>query len=437
MKLAIEWKENLSVSNKDCLEVLGFLKLVATYELGSSFDATELHTLLDIISQHCQTSELRQSLGIFKMVPDNQLGATRGGRNLHLTVNQQANANGLMGSDILVDPQTLDPAKLVLNMIGNPIVPQSTKEEKSAITAGSHTFLLKWLMRISPDIEPRVREEARKLAHELKAEMREGTENSLEVLGFLLLLSIYGLASSFDEDEILKLLEIVAHHEEAVQLFQTLGFATKASDFVFNLIKKQKPAEAVRFIWAYELADKIPPVDLLREYVQNAKMVSKRRCKKSSFQTKDKARDEELACLQSVLKCISDNNLECQNLVKEIHNRIAELRRLKENTFGTTPGPSSKVEVRQPGQKKRINEGSTKKHQVQPCNNNNNKRPRTAIRPPVAPVSTPIYHQPMFWLHREGVILPGGMPALAGPPTNNSGVGTPMGAGQYGNRGRN
>ncbi|XP_054803776.1 uncharacterized protein LOC129306968 isoform X2 [Prosopis cineraria] len=384
MKLASEWKENLSVGNKDCLEVLGFLKLVATYDLGSSFNASELHLLLDIISQHCQKSELQQVLGIVNTFPDNQFNDSEDGRNLHLIANQQANANELMGSGIFVDLQTSDPAKLVINMIRHPIVSRSTKEEKTAIIAGGHIILLKWLMRISPDIKPQVREEAMKLALELKAEMRTSTENSLEVLGFLLILSIYGLASSFEEDEILELFEIAAHHKQAVELYQTLGFANKVSDFVLNLIKKQKPAEAVRFICAYELADKIPPVDLLREYVQNAKMVSK----KSSFETKDKARDEELACLRTVLKCVSDNDLECQDLVKEIHNRIDELRRLKANGFGTTPGPSSKVEEQRLEQKKHSNEGFTKKRQVQPCNNK--KRPRTAKRPSLVPDSMEI-----------------------------------------------
>ncbi|KAI9099097.1 hypothetical protein K1719_024864 [Acacia pycnantha] len=373
MELASEWKENLCV---------------------------------DIISQHCQTSELQQALGIFKTVPDNQFGATPDGRNSHLIVNQQANANGLMGSDILVDLQTLDPAKLVLNMIRNPIVPQSAKEEKSATIAGCHIFLLKWLMRISPDIKPQVREEAMKLAHELKAEMRE---NSQEVLAFLLLLSIYGLVSSFEDDEILKLCEIAAHNKQAVELFQTLGFASKVSDSVLNLIKKQKPAEAVTFICAYEVADKILLVDLLREYVQNAKMVSQKRCKRSSYKFKDKVRDEELACLRTVLNCISDNNLECQDLVQDIRKRIDELRRLKENRFGTTPRLSFKVEVQQPEQKKRINDVLTKKHQAQPCNNSN-KRPRTDTR----------------WNASAGWSAP-----------NNFGVGTPMGAGQYGNHGGN
>lgn len=69
MKMASEWREKMSVANKDCLEVLGFLKFVATYDIGSSFNANELQMLLDIVSQHCQTSELRQALGIVETVP--------------------------------------------------------------------------------------------------------------------------------------------------------------------------------------------------------------------------------------------------------------------------------------------------------------------------------------------------------------------------------
>jgi len=54
-------------------------------------------------------------------------------------------------------------------------------------------FLLKELRKISPDIRPHVREEAMKLALDLKAYISQNIENSVANLGFLLLLSIYGL----------------------------------------------------------------------------------------------------------------------------------------------------------------------------------------------------------------------------------------------------
>jgi hypothetical protein len=47
--------------------------------------------------------------------------------------------------------------------------------------------------------------------------MKENTKNSLVVLGFLLLLSIYGLL----EDQVLELFAFVAQHKIAVELFGT------------------------------------------------------------------------------------------------------------------------------------------------------------------------------------------------------------------------
>ncbi|XP_061346950.1 uncharacterized protein LOC133292548, partial [Gastrolobium bilobum] len=213
MKLASDWKVNIAAGDKDCLGVLDFLKFVATYEIGSSFNENELQNLLDIIAHHCQTP---QALGCIEKLQEQ-------------------------------------------------------------------------LMRMSPRIEPHVREEAvklaldlreeaMKLALDLKANMRANTENSLVVLGFLLLLSVYGLVSYFNEDEVLKLFEFAAQHKQAVSLFRTLGFVDKISDFVQNLVQNQQHIEAVRFICAYKLAYKIQPVDLLRQHMLKAKLISKRIC---------------------------------------------------------------------------------------------------------------------------------------------------------------
>ncbi|CAJ2631163.1 unnamed protein product [Trifolium pratense] len=96
-------------------------------------------------------------------------------------------------------------------------------------------------MRISPNIKPCVREDALKLTLDLKANMKENTENSLMVLGFLMLLSIYGLVTYFNEDEVcLELFAFVAQHKIAVKLFEALGFANKLSDFVEKLIKRKQ-----------------------------------------------------------------------------------------------------------------------------------------------------------------------------------------------------
>ncbi|PNX88120.1 frigida-LIKE protein [Trifolium pratense] len=131
--------------------------------------------------------------------------------------------------------------------------------DNAVIIGDSHILLLEQLMRISPHIEPHVREEAMKLALHLKSNISENTENSVVVVGFLLLLSIYGLAPSFDEDEVYKLFGFAAQHKITVELFGTLGFADKASDFVQTLIMKKQHIEAARFVRAYIMPTRIKP----------------------------------------------------------------------------------------------------------------------------------------------------------------------------------
>ncbi|XP_050883769.1 uncharacterized protein LOC127086982 isoform X2 [Lathyrus oleraceus] len=187
-------------------------------------------------------------------------------------------------SDVLVNLlESSDPAKLVLDIILNPTIPLCDwKGDNVVIINDSRINLLEQLMRISPNIKPCVREEALKLALDLKANMKENTENSLAILGFLLLLSIYGLVTSFIEDEILELFAFVAHHRIAVELFRTLGFANKVSDFVENLIKKKEFVGAVRFSCEYNLADKNQLVDLLQEHVRNAKQICETSCQNNN-----------------------------------------------------------------------------------------------------------------------------------------------------------
>jgi len=65
-----------------------------------------------------------------------------------------------------------------------------------------------------------------KLALDVKAYISQNTENSATILGFLLFLSIYRLAPSFDE--VFKLFGFAAQHEIVVGLFGILGFKSKA-----------------------------------------------------------------------------------------------------------------------------------------------------------------------------------------------------------------
>ncbi|XP_057456833.1 uncharacterized protein LOC130747810 [Lotus japonicus] len=331
MKFASDWKASIAVADTDSLEVLDFLKFVATYEIGSSFNEHELQRLLDIISQHCQAP---QALGNIEKLPDNQIcPTTADGRNLQLLSNEPES----IGNDILACLQTsADPATLALDIIQNPIVPRDRNGNEDVILDGSHIILLDQLMRISPSpfIKPHIRDAAKKLAVALKAKLNPSDENSSMVLGFLQLLSIYGLVSFFDEDEVYKLFEFVAQHKQAVELFQTLGFADKVSDFVQNLIEKQQYIEAVRFICAYKLTDKFDPVGLLRlEIVRANRLAGKHFSRKKPLEKKLRRKDIQIRILGNVLQCISDSNLESQGLVDEIQDRILSIEKKKEELF--------------------------------------------------------------------------------------------------------
>ncbi|RHN60284.1 hypothetical protein MtrunA17_Chr4g0024061 [Medicago truncatula] len=275
IKFATEWKENLSVLGKDNLEVLNYFKFVATFEIGSS----------------CQAP--RVLCGPVKVPGYQPSFTTNDGGNVQLLSDRsELNDNG-----ILVNLQTApNPAQLVLDMIRNP----KLRQEEGMVIEKRQIFLLDQLTRISPHIDCDVKYEAMKLALELKDTARGCAENSL-------------------------LFEVVAHHKEAVELFQTLGFEDKISDFVDNLIKNLRHIGAVRFISAYNLADKSRLVSIMLQIeMEKAKQISYEVvCREKHREPKVKARDTEIASLRDILQCISDCNLEYHhNLVGEIKKRI-------------------------------------------------------------------------------------------------------------------
>lgn len=165
---------------------------------------------------------------------DDQLSPIKDGTSLQLDTNEKNDGIESLCNDILVYLQeSSDPSRTVLNILQNPSVPRCKEGDNDVIIDVSCICLLEQLMRISPSIKPCVREEALKLALDLKANMKGNTENSLVILGFLLILSIYGLLTSFVEHEVLELFAFVARHKIAMELFRTLGFGNKVYGMSF------------------------------------------------------------------------------------------------------------------------------------------------------------------------------------------------------------
>ncbi|KAL4351264.1 hypothetical protein GQ457_06G017400 [Hibiscus cannabinus] len=64
MKLAFSWITKMRVESGHELEVLGFLRLLASFQLAGAFDADELVNFLVFVAQHIQTPELFKVLGL-------------------------------------------------------------------------------------------------------------------------------------------------------------------------------------------------------------------------------------------------------------------------------------------------------------------------------------------------------------------------------------
>jgi hypothetical protein len=126
--------------------------------------------------------------------------------------------------DLMHHGVSAEPAKVVLDIV------QNWKKGVTGFDASvnrDNVVLLEQLMKVSPKISPQVKEAATKLAVLWEKNIRLETEDSMEVLMFLLFLAVYGLVSCFSRDRILRLVRVIAQQKQAPEIFKALGFADK------------------------------------------------------------------------------------------------------------------------------------------------------------------------------------------------------------------
>ncbi|KAL6963311.1 hypothetical protein U1Q18_048460 [Sarracenia purpurea var. burkii] len=273
---------------------------------------------------------------------DIRFHVTLDGRSLQLFLNEHES----MSSEAYRGLQlSSDPAKLVLDALEGFYPPHLKKgdvEFEEVVVRRSCILLLDHLMKISPQIQPCVKEEALKLAGEWKAKMRVVPDNFLEVLGFMQLLASYKLASNFDTDELLEIFAVVAEHKQAPELCRILGFTEKVPDLIETFVKKKQHTVAVKFIYAFELVDKFPPVPLLKNYLKYSRKVFYNiwRMRKLSSEGQDRANwaiEERIASIRAVIKCIVDHNLESEFSSENLERLIGHLLIQKEDNKPTKP----------------------------------------------------------------------------------------------------
>ncbi|TXG65796.1 hypothetical protein EZV62_007071 [Acer yangbiense] len=283
-------------------------------------------------------------------------------------------------------------------------------------TRKSCMMLLEEFVRVSERaVEGKVREEAMRLAVEWKGEVR--VDKYWEVLGFLKLLIAFGLGGEFDSNEILKLFYSVLmgrqKTEQGPDLLRALGLADKASDvfkqwglggfareiryliklflgyrmcinygdlvvligrleIIQKLIKKDRRFEAIEYIFAFELVNEFPPVQLLMDEKKNAKKISKmiRRESPNSLKAQNDAAEGEISALNRIMKVVEKYNLGSQFPSHSIINRIKQLRMPRERNSAAKSTGTNTQSWQQNGNKRTAPSPNTQQ--------NKNKQLRTA-----------------------------------------------------------
>ncbi|KAI8570023.1 hypothetical protein RHMOL_Rhmol01G0001100 [Rhododendron molle] len=274
---------------------------------------------------------------------DTQSVVKMDGRSLQLFLNERSNDHESMSSEVYRALRlSLDPAKLVLDAVEGFYPPHLKKGDavfEKDVVRRSCILLLEQLMKIAPQIHPYVKGKALKLAGEWKEKMGVVASNTLEELGFMQLLASYKLASGFDTDELLKIFMVVAEHKQAPELCRELGFTENVPDLIDDLVKEDQVPVAVRFIFAFKLVDKFPPVPLLRYFLKRSKRIAKEKInmEKNPSTAKYRVIDERVTYVRAVIKCVVDHNLESQLPLKSLEQRIEQLLMHKEGNKQIKP----------------------------------------------------------------------------------------------------
>ncbi|BFG37059.1 hypothetical protein CerSpe_233340 [Prunus speciosa] len=361
MELAADWKTKIKVATENWLEILGFLRLVSTYEFTTAYDAKELQTLLAIVVKQDQATEFCQAFGITNKAPvgnivslpvkieepeclpvrsastssspNLQLSATTDARNLQGSPNDHLSGKQLRHIEMFDALQmSLNPAKLVLKL-----VQASLTEHWKIGHVGSKEVVMKKNISILNDLT--------------KVKPHVGLDVKKDAF-----VAAYGLLSTLNGDEIVKLLGMICQHAQALELCEELGFADKIPDFVQDLIERKQLFEAVRLICTFKLIDTFQPILLLKEYVEDARRSYRTAMLEGPFSLfLGVLVHKHIADFRAVVQCLKDNNLEYEFLAKEVETEIAMLETLKKS-LGSSVKRSAETQPLQLRQSKRLRE---------------------------------------------------------------------------------
>uniref|UniRef100_A0A2P2JJ57 FRIGIDA-like protein n=1 Tax=Rhizophora mucronata TaxID=61149 RepID=A0A2P2JJ57_RHIMU len=248
-----------------------------------------------------------------------------------------------------------EPARLVLDMLEGFYPPADSTEPKGKrdpALQGMRRSCVVFMEAMAallakhypgPDhlLNPEIKQQAKVIADEWKPKLAiagiDATNGiSLEADAFLQLLSTYRISSEFDEEELCKLVLIIARSRQAPERCRSLGLTHKMPGVIESLINSGKQIEAVRFIRAFQLAESFPIVPLLKTFLKD-KMRSLQGSGDSSTVAgvQSDANAQELAALRAVIRCIEECKLQAEYPLDPLQRRVAELKsKVEKNRVG-------------------------------------------------------------------------------------------------------
>ncbi|XP_054798682.1 FRIGIDA-like protein 1 [Prosopis cineraria] len=267
-----------------------------------------------------------------------------------------------------------DPAAMVLDSldgfygVNDPGDVEQRKLRRACI------LLLEQLRVLSPNIGFKVRERAKTMAAEWKASLRTDGAKTLEALGFLYFMVTYGLFSEVSMDELVDFTAMAANNDEVPQLCRIIGLTEKIPDVVQKLVDKGKHVLAVKYVFEFNLADKIPPVPILKACVDEANKLAKRLRQEGKSLNEVTAR--EIHALKSVIKVIESYKLESQYPPAILEQQIVQLKKKKTDRKRAAP-PSVKLHPQSQPQQQPQQQKKKKQKQQKHIGN---QHPRTSVQ---------------------------------------------------------
>ncbi|KAF8023782.1 hypothetical protein BT93_F1082 [Corymbia citriodora subsp. variegata] len=245
-----------------------------------------------------------------------------------------------------------DPGKLVLGAMEGFYGDRVTDRDLMVVRRNC-VFLLEVLMRVCPSLSNELRESSKKVALDWKGKVNpEGPRHPMQVLGLLDLVAAYGLMSEFSVDELIDYCVIIAHFAQSRDLCRALGLEDKVPDLIEKLLSKRKYTQAVKFIFDFGLAEKFPPIPLLKNFVKESKKLARKVSKdgNNSRKSQNAAMAQEIIALKSVVKVMEERKLDPE-FRATLERRIQLLEKLKAEKF---PAVATATKPQQQLQKQKL-----------------------------------------------------------------------------------